>query len=160
MTAALAPGLKHQILLTVEKHHTADAYGNPGVEVFATPALITLFENVCGECIRPFLSEDGFSVGTRVDIRHLGATPLGFEVSAQCEVMKWTAGVSYFVSKLMTELKKLEKEPMNDLSWTTLIFDRILTDLNQALNVIFRKLLLLGSPWRGIHRRKPHVWPR
>ena len=85
MTAALAPGLKHQILLTVEKHHTADAYGNPGVEVFATPALITLFENVCGECIRPFLSEDGFSVGTRVDIRHLGATPLGFEVSAQCD---------------------------------------------------------------------------
>ncbi len=88
MTAALAPGLKHQILLTVEKHHTADAYGNPGVEVFATPALITLFENVCGECIRPFLSEDGFSVGTRVDIRHLGATPLGFEVSAQCEVIE------------------------------------------------------------------------
>ena len=84
MTAALAPGLKHQILLTVEKHHTADAYGNPGVEV----ALITLFENVCGECIRPFLSEDGFSVGTRVDIRHLGATPLGFEVSAQCEVIE------------------------------------------------------------------------
>ena len=88
MTAALAPGLKHQILLTVEKHHTADAYGNPGVEVFATPALITLFENVCGECIRPFLSENGFSVGTRVDIRHLGATPLGFEVSAQCEVIE------------------------------------------------------------------------
>ena len=39
MTAALAPGLKHQILLTVEKHHIADAYGNPGIEVFATPAL-------------------------------------------------------------------------------------------------------------------------
>ena len=88
MTATPAPGLKHQILLTVEKHHTADAYGNPGVEVFATPALITLFENVCGECIRPFLSEDGFSVGTRVDIRHLGATPLGFEVSEQCEVIE------------------------------------------------------------------------
>ena len=88
MTETLIPGLKHQILLTVEKHHTADAYGNPGVEVFATPALITLFENVCGECIRPFLSENGFSVGTRVDIRHLGATPLGFEVSAQCEVIE------------------------------------------------------------------------
>ena len=38
MTETLIPGLKHQILLTVEKHHTADAYGNPGVEVFATPA--------------------------------------------------------------------------------------------------------------------------
>ena len=121
MTAVLAPGLQHQILLTVEKHHTADAYGNPGVEVFATPALITLFENVCGECIRPFLSENGFSVGTRVDIRHLGATPLGFEVSAQCEVIEVTGGVLYFVSKPMTELKKLEKEPMNDLSWTTWI---------------------------------------
>ncbi len=42
MTETPIPGLKHQILLTVEKHHTADAYGNPGVEVFATPALITL----------------------------------------------------------------------------------------------------------------------
>ena len=88
MTAVLVPGLKHQILLTVEKRHTADAYCNPEVEVFATPALSTLFENGCGECIRPFLSEDGFSVGTRVDIRHHGATPLGFEVSAQCEVIE------------------------------------------------------------------------
>ena len=51
MTETLIPGLKHQILLTVEKHHTADAYGNPGVEVFATPALITLFENVCGASV-------------------------------------------------------------------------------------------------------------
>ena len=88
MTVALSPGLKHQIPLTVKIHHTADAYGNPGVEVFATPALITIFENVCGECIRPFLRENDFSVGTRVDIRHLGATPLGFEVSSQCEVIE------------------------------------------------------------------------
>ena len=121
MTAALAPGLKHQILLTVEKHHTADAYGNPGVEVFATPALITLFENVCGECIRPFLSENGFSVGTRVDIRHLGATPLGFEVSAQCEVIEVDRRRVVFRVEAHDGVEKLEKETMNDLSWTTLI---------------------------------------
>ena len=121
MTAALAPGLKHQILLTVEKHHTADAYGNPGVEVFATPALITLFENVCGECIRPFLSESGFSVGTRVDIRHLGATPLGFEVSAQCEVIEVDRRRVVFRVEAHDGVEKMEKELMKDLSWTTLI---------------------------------------
>ena len=32
MTATPAPGLKHKILLTVEKNYTAVAYGNPGVE--------------------------------------------------------------------------------------------------------------------------------
>ena len=80
--------MSHQIRQIVQQQHTADAFGNPGVEVFATPALITLLENVCGECINPFLRKDGFSVGTRVDIRHLGATPLGMEVIAKCEVIK------------------------------------------------------------------------
>ena len=88
MTESLTPGLSHQIRQIVQQQHTADAFGNPGVEVFATPALITLLENACGECIKPFLREDGFSVGTRVEIRHLGATPLGMEVVAKCEVIE------------------------------------------------------------------------
>ena len=88
MTQYLTTGLSHQIRQIVQQQHIADAFGNPGVEVFATSALITLLENVCGECMKPFLREESFSVGTRVDIRHLGATPLRMEVVAKCEVVE------------------------------------------------------------------------
>ena len=55
---------------------TADAMGNAGVHVFATPWVITLLENVsCKALLRPHLPQGGGSVGTMVDVRHLAATP-------------------------------------------------------------------------------------
>ena len=88
MTQALETGITHEIIRVVSAGDTADAYGNPGVNVFATPALITLFENACGSCLKPYLKEGQFSVGSLVNIRHLGATPLGLEVTASCEIIE------------------------------------------------------------------------
>jgi predicted thioesterase len=75
MTETLAIGRSHTVEITITKELTADAYGNPNVYVFATPALVHLIERTAFESLAPTLTGDQGSLGTRLDVRHLAATP-------------------------------------------------------------------------------------
>lgn len=85
MSAEITPegaerGRLHSATVTrvVERADTADAFGNPGVEVLATPRLVAWFEDAAAAA----LAEAGRigSVGTRVDIHHVKPTPVGGRV--------------------------------------------------------------------------------
>lgn len=52
--------------------------------VLATPMMVLVMENAALNAIRLELGESG--VGTAVDIRHLGATPVGQCVTAEAGV--------------------------------------------------------------------------
>ena len=54
-----------------------------GVAVFSTPELVRFVEICALEGVRPFLEDGQETVGTRVDIRHLAATPVGMRVTAR-----------------------------------------------------------------------------
>ena len=70
----------------VEARHTADKYGNEGVEVLATPALCHWFENTTVLAMRSQLDSGEATVGTRLTIEHLKATPIGMRVTVEAEV--------------------------------------------------------------------------
>jgi predicted thioesterase len=72
--------------MVVSPEVTAAHYGNPGVEVFATPALVALLEQVAHRCIP--LQEGQGTVGTKVNVQHLAATPVGMKVIARAEVIE------------------------------------------------------------------------
>jgi fluoroacetyl-CoA thioesterase len=55
-------------------------------QVFATPMMITAMENAALNAIRGYLEPNESAVGTAVDIRHLAATPVGHEVTAEAQV--------------------------------------------------------------------------
>src|SRR5690554_4929319 len=60
----------------------------PGMPaVFATPMMIHLMETAAAAAVKPYLPEGWTSVGTHVDVRHLAATPVGFEVTATAKVV-------------------------------------------------------------------------
>ena len=80
MKEKLEIGRSHTVEIMVTKELTADAYGNPGVFVYATPALIHLVERTAYESLAPILIGDEGSLGIRLDVRHLAATPLGMRV--------------------------------------------------------------------------------
>ncbi len=88
MQEKLEKGRVHEMIISAAEEHSASHYGNPGVDVFATPALVTLFENVCGDSLKPCLREGQFTVGAQVDIRHLGATALGMRITARSEIIE------------------------------------------------------------------------
>ena len=62
---------------TVDKSNTALAMGSGELEVFATPAMIALAEKTAWMSVADELEEGDGTVGTRIDVRHLSATPVG-----------------------------------------------------------------------------------
>lgn len=56
--------------------------------VFATAFLVGLVEWACIELLRPHLAPNERSVGTRIEISHVAATPVGMTVSAEVELIE------------------------------------------------------------------------
>ena len=72
----------------VTEENTALKYGSGSVKVFATPAMIGLMEKASINCVDSYLPDRFASVGTKVDIRHIAATPVGMEVVAEAELLE------------------------------------------------------------------------
>lgn len=82
MEQTLTTGLRGEAAAEVTAENTAEKFGNKGAAVFATPQLVALIELSAINAIRPHLSAGEGSVGTKVDISHLAATPVGMTVRA------------------------------------------------------------------------------
>jgi fluoroacetyl-CoA thioesterase len=54
--------------------------------VLATPVMIMVIENAALYAIKPYFDAGESALGTRVDVRHLAATPLGRRVTAEATV--------------------------------------------------------------------------
>jgi fluoroacetyl-CoA thioesterase len=85
---SIQPGLRGEVSLVVGEEHTAARFGAGGVRVLGTPMMIGLMENAAFSALQPLLPEGQSSVGTRVDIRHLAATPVGMKVTATAELIE------------------------------------------------------------------------
>lgn len=81
-------GQAHKKAFKTEPRHSAARWGNEGVDVVATPALAGLIEIVCHEMLIPSLREGEASVGTRLDLKHLAAAPIGIEVEVTAVIDK------------------------------------------------------------------------
>lgn len=84
----LKPGVTGESKTMVSEKNTAIAYGSGGVSVFATPAMIGLMENAALNSVQTLLAEGLTTVGTKVDVQHLAATPMGLEVVAKSELIE------------------------------------------------------------------------
>jgi predicted thioesterase len=74
-------GLVGVVEVVVQPADTADALGNPGVHVLATPRLVALLELAAIRAVEAHLPPGGGTVGTRIDVRHLAATPVGMRAT-------------------------------------------------------------------------------
>ena len=76
---------KREILVTQEV--TAKAMGSGELDVFATPAMIALAEETAWRSVLGELEPGQGTVGTRLEIDHLSATPMGMKVSCETELI-------------------------------------------------------------------------
>lgn len=83
----LQPGLLGEIRRLVSESTSAERYGNSGFAVLGTPALVGLFEEAGMAAVAGALAPTEGTVGTRVNIRHLAATPMGEEVRATARLV-------------------------------------------------------------------------
>ncbi len=78
----LKTGLIHTSTVTVSKENLAVTMGSGDMEVFATPALVSLMENAAMCCVASELPEGSSTVGGMIQTSHLKPSALGAKIEA------------------------------------------------------------------------------
>jgi fluoroacetyl-CoA thioesterase len=82
-------GTQGSFSLLVTPDHLANRFKDATLPpVLATPIMIMVMENAALNAIKPYLDVGESALGTRVDVRHLAATPAGRRVTGEAEVTK------------------------------------------------------------------------
>jgi fluoroacetyl-CoA thioesterase len=84
----LRVGLVGEVTLQVEPAMLASAVGSGDLEVFSTPWLIAAMERAACRAVEGRLAEGQTTVGVRIDVQHLAATPPGAQVRARAELVE------------------------------------------------------------------------
>src|SRR3974377_1214630 len=80
---------KGSFTLVVKPDHLASRFKDSMLPpVLATPIMTLAMENAALNAIREYLEPGESAVGTAVDVRHLAATPVGQQVTAEAEVIE------------------------------------------------------------------------
>lgn len=95
MTEANPPvGLRHSRTIAVSPGLTvpevSPAFGDfrDMPPVFATAFMVAFVEATCIDALKPFLSARQHTVGTRVEMSHSAATPIGMSVTAEIALIE------------------------------------------------------------------------
>ena len=87
-TAQLEPGLSGTAEIMVGTRDTAPHVGSGKIKVLATPVMVSLMEEAALNAVEGFLPQGHQTVGTRLEITHVAATPVGHRVTARAELTK------------------------------------------------------------------------
>jgi len=109
LLSKVKPGLVGTAELVVGEEHTAPRVGSGRVPVLATPVMINLIEAASLKAAEHLLPAGHQSLGTRLDVKHYAATPVGMKIKATAEVVKVEGRLIYFVVRAEDE-----KEPIGD----------------------------------------------
>jgi predicted thioesterase len=88
MKETLKPGLKMTRRIIVDQPRTIDFLdGDVGkLRVYATPSIVNDAEHACRDLVLEHFDAGEDCLGTRVEIRHLAATPVGMWVDVSVEL--------------------------------------------------------------------------
>lgn len=100
-------GLIGEVEEVVTERLTAEALGNTGVKVYATPFVVCLMENAAQAAIVPHLSPGAGTVGTTVEMKHLAATPVGMKVRAKATLIETDGKRCLFQVDVFDEVEKI-----------------------------------------------------
>lgn len=105
MKETFKPGLKHRFTYVVPEEKTVPHIYRESAEmrvmpaVFATGFMVTLMEWTCVQLMAPHLDEGEGSLGVHVDVSHVAATPAGFPVTVDVELLEVEGRRAWFSVK-------------------------------------------------------------
>ncbi len=107
MFAGIVPGLVGERETEVTVENTARHLGSGNVAVFATPEMVRWMERAAVAAVDHLLPEGYQTVGIRVDVRHLAATPLGMTVRTRAELLEVDGRKLTFRVEAFDEVEKV-----------------------------------------------------
>jgi fluoroacetyl-CoA thioesterase len=84
----LKPGLRGEAEIVVGARDTAPHIGSGRIKVLATPVMVNLMEAAALDAVERLLPGGHQTVGTRLNISHTAATPVGMRVISRAELIK------------------------------------------------------------------------
>jgi len=93
--------------MVVNEETTADRFDPDMVPAFATPMLVSLMDNAAHEAVKHHLPEGYVSVGTRISISHIAATPRGMKVTARATLVEVYRNRLVFEAEAFDEVEKI-----------------------------------------------------
>lgn len=84
----LCAGILGEYQLTVKEDMLACAVGSGAIPVLATPWMVAMMEAAAQSSVADCVGEGNVTVGTKLDISHIAATPVGMSVRAESELLK------------------------------------------------------------------------
>lgn len=126
----LQAGLKGTSVRTVERRDSAAEVGSGLLLVFATPTMIAMMEQAACDAIAAELEEGMSSVGTKIDITHDAATPVGMEVRAEATLTAVDGRHLFFTVEAFDEKGPIGKG----------LHERFLVNSERFLNKTYEKL--------------------
>jgi len=88
LPAELASGLTGTAEIVVGTRDTAPHVGSGKIGVLATPIMVNLMEAAALQAVERYMPPGHQTVGTRLDVKHFAATPVGLRVRAHAELVK------------------------------------------------------------------------
>lgn len=70
----------------VTENRTAAFMGSGGLRVYATPRMTAMMEYTAWSSVEPYLEEGMGTVGTRLEVSHLAASPVGAHITYESEL--------------------------------------------------------------------------
>ena len=86
--STLIPGLTGTTEILVGTRDTAPHIGSGKIKVLATPVMVMMMEEAALNAVEGLLPAGHQTVGMRLDITHIAATPVGMRVVATAELVK------------------------------------------------------------------------
>lgn len=84
----LKTGIRKVNETVVTEEMTAARAGSGGLRVFSTPHMIALMETTAWSSVEPCMEEGKSTVGTRLDVAHLSASPVGARITCETELIE------------------------------------------------------------------------
>lgn len=103
----MVPGLTGTCAMVVKEEDVVSSLGPMAIQVLSTPRLIQLMEAAAIEATKGYMSPRELSLGTRVNIQHLSATPLGMKVTAHALLKRVEKNRLFFLVDAYDEKEKV-----------------------------------------------------
>ena len=101
-------GTKGVFTLEIRHEHLASQFKDSLLPpVLATPVMIMVMENAALNAIKPYLEAGESALGTRVDIRHIAATPVGIRIVGEAELTRVDGRRLEFTVRARDEIEEI-----------------------------------------------------
>lgn len=123
-------GLNSIIETTAMQKDSAINYGSGAVDVYSTPAMIALLECAARNAVDLHLPKGYTTVGIKVDVKHLAATPIGSRIKASAELIEVDGKRLVFKVEAFDEVEKIGEG----------IHERFVIDMDKFMGRLDKKI--------------------